>query len=225
MVTKIYLVRHCKTLGNAQGIFQGGIDTDPSEEGLVQMDLLALRFRNIHLDKIYSSPQGRAVKTAEAINRFHNVEHEKCDAFREISVGKMDGEKWELIPGLYPEAAEKWNNDPAEFVSPGGETMAQVYDRMSKGFEEVVKANEGKTIAVVSHGCALRNLLCYCMNKSIEKLNDVDFGVNTAVSLVEAENGERKLIFENDASHLPDKWNKKHHRASFDLSLIKDSKI
>jgi broad specificity phosphatase PhoE len=221
MVTKIYLVRHCQTMGNLERIFQGQTDTEPSPDGIIQLDLLSIRFRNVHLDKIYSSTLGRAVKTAEAINKFHNVSHEKLDGFREICVGKMDGMNWDEIPEIYPDKAIAWNENPCEFVSDGGETMRDVYARMSETFENVVKDNPGKTIAVVSHGCALRNLLCYCMNKPIEELNDVDFGVNTAVSLVEAELGSRKIVFSNDASHLPDKWNKKSHRVGFDLTKIK----
>lgn len=204
-------------MGNLSGIFQGHTDTDPSPEGLIQLDLLGLRFRNTHIDRIYSSNIGRAVKTAQAINKYHGVPHEQWAEFCEICVGKMDGMVWGDIPKAYPDQADKWNNTPCDFVSDAGESMRDVYSRVSEGFEKAVAENLGKTIVIVSHGCALRNLICYCMNKPIEELNDLDFGSNTAVSLVEVEDGKREVIFFNNTGHLPDEEKGKTHAASFML--------
>ena len=223
MVTRVYLVRHCQTVGNLAGIFQGGIDTEPSERGLQQLELLALRFRNMKVDRIISSPQGRALKTAEAINKFHGLKVEIENDIREISVGDIDGRTWAEVPPLYPEAARAWNLDPAEFVSPGGETMREVFHRVSSAFERIAAENTGKTIILVSHGCALRNLLCHCFGKRIEELDSVDFGTNTAVSLVEWEDGQCRVVYSNDVSHLPEELGggNKRHKPGFDLSLIK----
>lgn len=217
MVTRVYLVRHCQTVGNLTGIFQGGIDTEPSERGLQQLELLALRFRNTKIDKIYSSPLGRALKTAEVINKYHGLDIIPESGIREISVGDIDGRQWAEVPKLYPEAARAWNDDPAEFVSPGGETMREVFGRVREAFLRLAKENQGKTIMLVSHGCALRSLLCFCMGKNIEDMNEVDFGGNTAVSLVEYEDGELKLIFANNDSHLPEEWTRgsKLHQPKF----------
>ena len=223
MVTRVFLVRHCQTVGNLDGIFQGGVDTEPSERGLQQLELLALRFRNMKIHRIITSPQGRAVKTAEAINKYHGLDVETEKDIREISVGDIDGRKWAEVPVLYPEAATAWNLTPSEFVSPGGETMREVFHRVSAAFEKIAAENTGKTIVLVSHGCALRNLLCHCFGKKIEDLGSVDFGTNTAVSLIEWEEGECKVIFSNDASHLPEELGggNKLHKPGFDLSLIK----
>lgn len=210
VMVKIYLVRHCQTLGNVNRMFQGCTDTEPSEEGLKQLELLALRFRNVHLDKIYSSNLGRAVKTAQSINKYHNIEHIELEGIREINVGKIDGMDWEKIPEKYPEFAKLWNDQPQDFISDGGETMREVFNRVSRTFDEIVSENEGKTVAIVSHGCALRNLMCYCLNKPIEELNSVDFGSNTAVSLVEVEDGVRRVVIQNDVSHIPGDHSKPH---------------
>lgn len=217
MVAKIYLVRHCQTMGNLNRIFQGMSDTDPSPKGLTQLELLGLRFRNESIDKVYSSDLGRAVKTAEAINKYHRVPHIKLEGLREISVGNQDGMDWDKFPELYPEQALNWNNQPWLFESDGGETMVQVYKRMGESFEEIAKENIGKTVVVVSHGCALRTLLCYCFNKPLTEINDVEFGANTAVSLVEITDGERKIVFSNDASHLPEDPNRNPRSAYFKL--------
>ena len=216
-MTRIYLVRHCQTMGNLNRIFQGMTDTDPSPMGITQLELLGLRFRNESIDVVYSSDLGRAVKTAQAINKYHGVSHIELEGLREISVGRQDGMDWDKFPELYPEQALNWNEKPWLFESDGGETTVDVYKRMVESFEEIAKENIGKTVVVVSHGCALRNLLCYCLNKPLTEINDVEFGSNTAVSLVEIADGEKKVVFMNDASHLPEDPNKNPRSAYFKL--------
>ena len=55
-MTTIYLVRHCEAMGNINRIFQGHTDEEISENGRMQLERLAERFRGIHLDAVYSSP-------------------------------------------------------------------------------------------------------------------------------------------------------------------------
>ncbi|MDO4459234.1 MAG: histidine phosphatase family protein [Clostridia bacterium] len=220
---KVYLVRHCQTEGNLIGIFQGSTDTPVSEKGQTQLDLLAVRFRNIKYDRIYSSPQGRAKKTAEAINTFHSNDIIEVADFREIFMGKADGMKWSLIPQLFYDEAEKWNNAPNEFCPPEGEKMTEVYSRMSKALEKVVsEANDGETIVIVSHGCALKNLNCYLKYGDISGLGEVDIGVNTAVSLWEYNGSAYRNVYMNDCSHIPGWKPGDGAKVDFDLSLNKE---
>ena len=72
-ITRILLVRHCEAEGNTNGRFQGSSDCGISGNGEKQLELLALRLRNIRMDSIYSSPLKRARMTAEAINRYHHL--------------------------------------------------------------------------------------------------------------------------------------------------------
>ena len=65
-MTKIYLIRHCEAEGNLKRVFQGHTDNDITELGEKQLEFLSKRFADIHLDKVYSSPLIRAVKTAKA---------------------------------------------------------------------------------------------------------------------------------------------------------------
>ena len=82
MVTTLLVVRHTQALGNIQKTFQGHIDTDISEAGAVQLELLSERFRSVHIDAICSSPLLRARRTAEAINRTHHLPIELLPALQ-----------------------------------------------------------------------------------------------------------------------------------------------
>ena len=56
MVTTVIIVRHCQSMGNTEGRFQGRFDADVTPVGEQQMELLSLRFRNEKLDALYTSP-------------------------------------------------------------------------------------------------------------------------------------------------------------------------
>ena len=65
-MTRIILVRHCEAAGNLNRRFQGHTDAEVTENGKKQLELLALRMRNVKIDYLYSSPLKRAVSEAYA---------------------------------------------------------------------------------------------------------------------------------------------------------------
>ena len=205
MVTKIYLVRHAEAEGNVREFFQGNIDTVLTEKGEQQLECLAERFRGVHLDAMYASPFQRAMLTAEAVNRHHGLKIEPEYELREINGGEWEGRFWKDLPALYPDAYRLWTTDMAAFCAPNGDAMTEVYARMQAALTKIAKAHAAETVAVVSHGCALRNFLAFVESGRIEGLPGVGWSDNTAISLVEydGETGAWKLIFKNDSAHLP----------------------
>lgn len=201
-MTKIYLVRHAEAMGNVEEFFQGQTDCELSEKGKKQLELLAERFRDIPIEAIYSSPLKRTIDTAEAVNKYHNLPMIRDEGLIEINGGVWEGKPWADLPKLYPVEHDLWQNKMQDFYVADGERMTEVFERMKNAVNRIAAENDGRTIAVVSHGCALRNFLCYAMGKPISALKDVGWSDNTAVSLVEYENGVPKIIFKNSNDHL-----------------------
>ncbi len=217
MVTKtttIYLVRHAEAEGNVKEFFQGNINTQVTAQGRKQLEYLSERFREIPLDAVVSSPFDRALETAKAVNFHHNLEIRTAYRLREINGGDWEGRAWAELPALYPAELDLWRNRMWEFCAPKGEAMHEVYSRMREMLQRIAVEYAGMTVAVVSHGCALRNFLCWVEFNDITRLHDVGWADNTAVSLVTCavtENARRwTLEFKNDASHLPEECSTLH---------------
>lgn len=203
MVTKLYLIRHCEALGNINGTFQGSIDEDITEKGQRQLDKLAVKCKDIPFDVIYSSPLIRAVKTAQAANKHHGLEIITDSAFSEINGGEFEGVKWEELPVLFPDTYNKWRNDFAKFATEKGEAMTDVYRRVSLGAMKAVRENKGKTVLIVSHGCAIRNLCCYLRGFSLEKISGCEWVDNTGICRYDFEEDLKPTeIFVNDCAHI-----------------------
>ena len=203
-MTKLILVRHCEAEGNTKGVLQGRTDCDVSGNGEAQMELVALRLRNEPFAALYSSPLKRAYKTAQAINKYHRLPVRIDARLSEIDVGSWEGRSWAEIEAENPPMLKIWNESPGEFQAGGGESMRDVYDRMWAAGLDIVRANPGKTVCAVSHGCAIRNFLCRALGRPVSELNSVGRSDNTAVSVVEFDDALTPHVVRiNDASHIP----------------------
>lgn len=66
-MTTLFLIRHAQAEGNLYRIAQGQFDSYITALGYKQIDALAERFKNVHLDALYSSDLRRTRTTATAI--------------------------------------------------------------------------------------------------------------------------------------------------------------
>ena len=116
----------------------------------------------------------------------------------------------------YPETAEKWDRYPDLCEFPGGETMAEVYERVNRALDRVIAENPGRTVVITTHGGVLRNLYARIQFGEPAGIRKSEVFGNTGVSTVIAE-GDR-LYFEstNDLSHLPEDMRRPPTKFSFE---------
>lgn len=202
-MTKVILVRHCQAEGNLKRFFQGKIDSDITEEGAKQIAQVAMLLCSEPIDEIYSSPKIRALKTAEGINLYHELPIHIDEQLVEIDAGDWEGVPLTEIETLYPEQMDNWKNAPDKFAPENGETMKEVYERVKKALLKIVSENKNKTICIVSHGCAIKNMMCFIHGWSIEKIKDVPLSTNTAVNVISFdENLNPTILIENYIDHI-----------------------
>jgi broad specificity phosphatase PhoE len=202
-MTRIYLIRHAEAEGNIKRIFQGHYDGDISENGELQLERLRGRCKSLHFDAVFSSPLRRAYSTAQAAAYHQKLPVTTLDGLKEINGGCWEGCLWDDFPHLYPEQNRLWVNEPWNFQTEGGEPMRAVYNRVWETVIGIAKENEGRSLCVVSHGCAIRNFLCRAMGRPIEELNSVPWCDNTAVSIIDFDEELAPcIVLLNDATHL-----------------------
>lgn len=204
-MTTLYIIRHGETTGNDAGRFQGSTDCQLSERGRQQIDRLGERCRDLPFEVLISSPLVRARETAEAANRHHGLPLQIELDVAEMHCGDWEEKSWDELRAGYPAEMELWREKPWLFQSPGGENMQQVYQRVNRALLRILEENRGRTIAVVSHGCAIRNALCFFHGHDIERLNEMPWVRNTSITRIDVgDNGETEVVFENDFEHVKD---------------------
>lgn len=202
-MTKLLIVRHCQAEGNLQRFFQGRIDTDITPLGARQIEQTALLLREEPIDVVYSSSKKRAQKTAEGINRYHQVPHVIDDGVVEINAGKWEGIPLTEVEQRYPEQYDNWKRHPEVFHAPEGESMREVYDRVSEAVMRIVRDNRNKTVCLVSHGCAIMNIMCFLHGLPVERIGEIRLGPNMSVNAVQFDEKLRPVVlYENYTEHL-----------------------
>lgn len=203
MKTTLYIIRHCEALGNIREVFQGSTDSDITEKGALQLKKLKERCKEIPFDIIYTSHLIRAKKTAEAVNFYHGVPIITEPDFTEIDGGDMEGEKWIDLPALFPDTYPIWHTDIGNYKAPNGESFREVYRRVKNALLKVIADNKGKTVGIISHGCAIYNMLVFLHGFSEDELSENPFWCdNCSVSRVDITDNKFVPVFINDAKHI-----------------------
>lgn len=181
---EIYFVRHGETEWNKEGRLQGWLDSKLTARGIAQAERLKRELHIQHFHATYSSPLQRAVQTASILA---DQEMHLDDRLKEIHLGTWQGQ---LIEGLLEdERYDAYCNRPAMYVPNGGETFAQVGDRMWDFLMDCSKLHQGERILVVTHGVAIRALLLRVLNLPIQKIWDFGEIDGTSVTKIVFENG------------------------------------
>ncbi len=148
---RVLLVRHGQSRGNAERRFGGHTATPLSGLGRAQADATARALASENITAIYSSDLLRAVQTAEPLARATGLTVETTDAFRERSVGLMEGLTFEEAAAAHPEEYAALLRRDFEQVLAGGESYRQLLDRASSRLDRAIEANRGGALAVFSH--------------------------------------------------------------------------
>ena len=203
-MTTVYLIRHAQAEGNLYRRCQGHFDGRITPRGRKQIDALMERFRDVPIDAVYASDLTRTQVTAQAILRTHpgltlHIE----PRLQEVGMGAWENQPWGNMERDTPEQVEYFSTDPARWHAPGGESFQHLGDRMVECVTELARRHEGQTIALVSHGMAIRTLLCRLKGLASHEVSQVPHGDNTAVHTLSWDGEKLTVLAFNDNSHLP----------------------
>ena len=201
-MTTIYLIRHAEAEGNLYRIAQGHEDGMLTRRGWEQVRDLSRRFQPIHIDAVYASDLYRTRATASAIYLPKGLPLHKDSSLREVNLGTWEGKPWGEIARQDPEQFVNFSIHSHLWRVKGGETAEEVQNRLMKRISEIARNHDKETIAIVSHGFAIRMLLAKLQGYPLENIGDSPQEGNTAVSMLEMENGELRVVFRSDIGHL-----------------------
>ncbi len=103
-------------------------------------DAQALRDRldGVHLDRLISSPLGRAVETAEILVRGSDVSVETDERLSELDYGAWEGHTVDEIDRRFPGERELYEENPAIHPVGGGESGLSVAARLGAMLEDLL---------------------------------------------------------------------------------------
>jgi len=151
LATNVLLIRHGQSKGNAERRFGGHTATPLSARGRNQAHATALSLKGEGVTAIYSSDLARAMDTARPLSNVTGLPVQGTIAFRERSVGVMEGLTFEDAAQQHPEQYAALLRRDFEHVLTGGESYRQLLDRSRQKLDEIIAEHHGGKIAVFSH--------------------------------------------------------------------------
>ena len=155
--TRLYLIRHGQSAGNAEGRFGGHGPTPLSELGVQQAERTAKALAKEGIDVIYSSDLTRAVQTAEPLAALLDIPINTSEAFRERNVGVLQGLTFDESKRDHPKDYYALINRNINHVITDGESYRQLLKRITIELRIILRTHQRERIAIFSHTGAI----CY----------------------------------------------------------------
>ena len=200
-MTRIFLIRHGETEWNASGRLQGTSNVQLSMVGLHQARLLAKHAPFNSADAIYSSDLIRARTTAEILAARFKLKVQVLPELRETSFGDWEGQAIKTLAEEANCGFESFFIDPENCHPPNGETFVDCQIRMVNVLRKIIAKHEGCRVIVVSHGAAIRLLLCAALGMPIKKMWAIS-QFNMALNVLRVDDGNITVELLNSTLHL-----------------------
>ncbi len=229
-MTTIYLIRHAEAEGNLYRRVHGWYDSLITENGCRQIAALEERFRDVPIDAVWSSDLFRTRTTAQAIYVPKALPLHTCAGLRELKLGAWEDRTFGAVRRSDPRQMELFNRtDPAWEVE-GAETFFQLGDRVDETVRRLARRYPDQTVAMFSHGMAIRQFLGKVKDIPPEEWHAMPHGDNTAVSCLTFDGERFSIQYEMDNSHLPEEistlarqsWWRKDKKTAADVNLWAD---
>ncbi|HZP85345.1 MAG TPA: histidine phosphatase family protein [Burkholderiales bacterium] len=199
--TRFTVVRHGETAWNAQGRIQGNLDSPLNEEGLAQAILLGERLARERFDAVYCSDLGRVLQTIQPFVDHTRIEPIRSPQLRERHLGVFQGLTSEECMQRYPDEYKRFHGREPDHAVPEGESIRQVYARVSSFFNQAAARHSGQALLIVTHGGILDALYRLVTNTPLDRRRDFPI-YNASLNCVVHRAGRWLLDTWGDISHL-----------------------
>ena len=200
-MTTLYITRHGETEWNTEGRMQGWNDSPLTKLGVNQAYWLHERLKDMEFNAIYSSPAGRAYKTAEILKGERNIEIIAHDALREMNLCEWEGLDQKEIKEKDEEQFYNYWKAPHLYKPLSGEDFLELQRRITSGIKEIVGNHRDETILIVTHTMTLKALMAGLSNKPISTLWDPPYINQTSLTIIEVHDDKISIEMYADDSH------------------------
>jgi broad specificity phosphatase PhoE len=187
----LVLVRHGRTLVNAEGRLLGRTDATLDEVGWLQARATAEVVGPVH--RVVASPLARAQATAAGFG----LPVETDDRWVELDYGEWEGRP---VREVAVNDWAEWRAD-LDFAPPGGESLRQVGDRVRAACADLADDAMDRTVVVVTHVSPLKAAIAWALGVG-DETSWRCFVAPGSISRVRITAAGPTLVSFNEAAHL-----------------------
>ena len=204
----VLLTRHGHTDKSEPEQYLGQrIHASLTERGRRDAQALSQRLEGVHIDRLISSPLGRALETAEILALGRDASVETDERLSELDYGAWEGLTVEEIDRLFPGERDLYEENPAIHPIGGGESGLAVAARLGAMVEDLLgwwqAEAADRTCLLVGHSSVNRIFLAGVLGVPLAdyRRRFKQDWANLTVLRWEARDHGPLLMLANDESH------------------------
>lgn len=182
MAPHLYLVRHGKTVANAENKFAGRTNESLSEQGRRQVGDLRADLQDLQIRAIYAGPLLRTMQTAEIIAN-QTIPVYKTQGLIDIDLPHWQGLTKAEIRKNFGDEYPTWLATPEQFHVKGCENLHQVQVRAVQQVCDIMKRHPSDTILLVTHLIVARCLILHQTHQLMADFREIKVANGEVVTL------------------------------------------
>ena len=163
------------------------MDVPLDKAGLEQTRALAERFSRENISVVQSSPRQRAIQTASPIAECLKIEFDVEPAIDEIDCGEWSGRSFDELSKQ--QSWHEWNHSRSTARPPGGESMAEVKQRIITHLNRLRLEHPNGRLVLVSHAEVIRAAILHYSGLSPDAYSRIEIDPAAVSTLVVGERG------------------------------------
>jgi ribonuclease H / adenosylcobalamin/alpha-ribazole phosphatase len=201
VTTMTHLLRHGQTEHTPERRYSGRNDLPLSRTGRAEAAAAAERAKALGVDVVVASPLRRTRETAEIVAGALGLPVVLDEDLVELDFGDLEGLTFDEARAKHPLAARRFLDD-VTVAAPGGESIADVSNRVERARRRILSQHAGRTVLVVSHVTPIKLLLAAGLGAGDEVVHRIFLDAAALSSVAWSSDGRSSVRLVNDASHL-----------------------
>ncbi|MFB8020510.1 bifunctional RNase H/acid phosphatase [Streptomyces rubiginosohelvolus] len=201
----LVLLRHGETALTPEKRFSGSGGTDPelSAVGRGQAERAAGHFAALGtVQEIVSSPLRRCRETAAAVAARLGLDVRIDESLRETDFGAWEGLTFGEVRERYGDDLTAWLASPDTAPTGGGESFAEVAERVAAARDRLVARYAGRTVLLVTHVTPIKTFVRLALGAPPEALFRMELSAASISTVAYYADGNASVRLLNDTSHL-----------------------
>ncbi|WP_405928408.1 bifunctional RNase H/acid phosphatase [Streptomyces griseus] len=201
----LVLLRHGETALTPEKRFSGSGGTDPelSATGRGQAERAAEHIAALGtVQDIVSSPLRRCRETAAAVAARLGLDVRIDEGLRETDFGAWEGLTFTEVRERYGDDLTAWLASPDTAPTGGGESFAEVTERVAAARDRIVARYAGRTVLLVTHVTPIKTLVRLALGAPPESLFRMELSAASISTVAYYGDGNASVRLLNDTSHL-----------------------
>jgi probable phosphoglycerate mutase len=198
----VYIVRHGETAFNKEGRMQGRtIDAALNETGLAQAAATAAYFEGLDIDFVGASSRLRALQTANAIAKPHQLPVYQTPDIDEMHFGVLEGKTYGEAEAELVRLRNLWRKGDVHIGPEKGESPREVFTRADNAIRNWLQTVHFQQGVIVVHGRLIRILLSEWLDLGLSRMEQIEHA-NAAINILRFHENTFDAVALNITEHL-----------------------